>query len=697
MSHLQSYLQELQESLQEFKISGNHKQNVERADIFLGFKDEQDDAPGLIINYTYPDHVSLSSRIYSLDPSIIDKYIPTENDFINYSFYLEDLSLDTCFAFVLLFLRSKKLPLDQLPTKWLNYINHWEQEETRSTGLPFHSWGCLHNALGHAYISYQQVGQEIVTNDTKFKKGFIQCLRFIISVLLADELDPSNLTEVDCEAYQKAMTFLRFEEQKYLQLLKHSITVQLELPVKDSDLKVLVDALITTEKVDFKGVLKHFARTDTQNSWTQNGFGLLAVYKPESGRNISDFMISVDPHLNVHLKDLQMKLEQLEQEARQKYRIDIEDAVPAWQDEIGNSTLISSPKDPPTFLTWKQVVHTIWELYCPARSIKVRGYRHDDTFGHLCTMDQCLPLFTDPNIRKHLTIAKWDAQYNYSTIVFSPTMKKFIAACAANPFDFPKLEDLPNESDFDMIELSGGVAVIHKQGIMLLDDWNIELDDWVIEVMDFSRYVDEYQSLLQQFINTRKIINRITKQIDSLYQDFSSGNSPSRKELDKLNLQTTKQKIEIRKAILESITTNPDPNLKTFREKVEQHWGMVSELEKLYETVVETEKILNNFAEARTNSLIQFITLYGFPMVLFAGFFEFVFGDFAQTFPGGIFLGVHFGGLALFLLLSLIGVWILDRIVKRRPPFQTKSKKKKSTSRPTLNKKQDINNRSLPF
>jgi hypothetical protein len=276
-------------------------------------------------------------------------------------------------------------------------------------------------------------------------------------------------------------------------------------------------------------------------------------------------------------------------------------------------------------------------------------------------------------------------------------MKKFIAACAANPFDFPKLEDLPNESDFDMIELSGGVAVIHKQGIMLLDDWNIELDDWVIEVMDFSRYVDEYQSLLQQFINTRKIINRITKQIDSLYQDFSSGNSPSRKELDKLNLQTTKQKIEIRKAILESITTNPDPNLKTFREKVEQHWGMVSELEKLYETVVETEKILNNFAEARTNSLIQFITLYGFPMVLFAGFFEFVFGDFAQTFPGGIFLGVHFGGLALFLLLSLIGVWILDRIVKRRPPFQTKSKKKKSTSRPTLNKKQDINNRSLPF
>src|SRR5690606_410749 len=113
--------------------------------------------------------------------------------------------------------------------------------------------------------------------------------------------------------------------------------------------------------------------------------------------------------------------------------------------------------------------------------------------------------------------------------------------------------------EFDFLQLSGGVAVVHGQGVFILDDWNIELDEWVIEVMDFSEYVDEFHRLVERFEVSTRLIQTISEQIEGVYRDFSQGKQPSRQELDDLSLQATKQKIEIRKAIFQTITTNPDP------------------------------------------------------------------------------------------------------------------------------------------
>ncbi len=692
MGKLYDYLLELYRSLHSFSISGNNKKTVEEKDVFIGMKDEAADSPGLIINTSYTSHVTFASRFLHMDSQTFHRYIPVDTPITDYRFYLEDLSLDTCFTFLLIFLRYKQFPLEELHEKWIQYVDSFEREETRSTGIPIRSWGCLHSALGHAYISYHKKNGEFIADDVKFSKGFRQCMRFVISVILEDAM-PADLHEINCPEYQRAITFLLFEKQKYLQLLQHATILQLELPVRDSDRKVLVDALITTEKVDFKGVLKHFARTDRTHSWTKNGFGLVAVYRPDSPIHRNHMVISVDPHLNVHLKDLWSKLEQMEQQARARNYLDEEYISPAWDDYMDNYTLLVSPKNPSTLLSWKQVVDTLWKLYCPALNFKVRCYRPDDTFGELCTLDQCEPIIPNPICDKSITVAKWDAHYNHSKVVFSPTLIRFLAACIVYRNQFPKIEDLPLETEFDFLQLSGGVAVVHGQGVFILDDWNIELDEWVIEVMDFSEYVDEFHRLVERFEVSTRLIQTISEQIEGVYRDFSQGKQPSRQELDDLSLQATKQKIEIRKAIFQTITTNPDPNLISFREKIEKRWGIISELEKLYTTVVETENILTGYTEARINSLIQVITLYGFPLVLFGGFFEFVLGEIPDVFPGGSFLGVHFGGLALYLFLSLVGVWILDRGAKKKFPFHSKKKHPSHLDE----KMEEKNDQSLPF
>src|SRR5690606_16043696 len=118
--------------------------------------------------------------------------------------------------------------------------------------------------------------------------------------------------------------------------------------------------------------------------------------------------------------------------------------------------------------------------------------------------------------------------------VFSPTLIRFLAACIVYRNQFPKIEDLPLETEFDFLQLSGGVAVVHGQGVFILDDWNIELDEWVIEVMDFSEYVDEFHRLVERFEVSTRLIQTISEQIEGVYRDFSQGKQPSRQELDDL-------------------------------------------------------------------------------------------------------------------------------------------------------------------
>jgi len=593
----------------------------------------------------------------------LDKFFRRGASFEDYTFYLNHLSPDTCFAFILLFLRAEGHFLDSFPTKWLDYINKWKKGEVKTTGDPYESWGCLHSVLGHAFYSVKETSQAYLDQE-RFFQGFIACMRFDIAVLMED-LNPSKLPEMhDCEEYHRAISFLQYEQQKYFQLLNHAIKIQLELPLVHSDRRLLVDALIVTEKSDFMGVIKYFARTDKENTWTKNGFGLMAVYRPEAKGTGIDIVISVDPSLNVHLKDLWEKLEQLEDEAwggerpcdRPRYP-DRSHANEPWYDEGQRYTMIAAPRHG-TKLTWEQVVGALWELYCPAQTVVVHPYDPQTRLGPACKLYECPPAIIDQQLQKKLIVAINESE-KMESIIFSPTMKKVLAACVAHPESghFPALHELPDESEFDFIHLPGGIAIVHSNGVYLLDDW----DGMPLNI---EKYIEEFQRLIQSAITHFDILKRISKQIHFVYDALKSGKRVSGRKLESFNRQITSHKAEISQSIFQSITRPQDRDILSFRDTVEKRWGLISELEKVFKMVSETEKIVNNYSEARTNQIIQMISIYGFPFLLFSAMIETILSGVTDKLPNWEFFGIHMGAMLLYLILSLVGAWIINKIIK---------------------------------
>lgn len=636
-----------------------------RLEIFLGIGYENTPTDGLILNHKDSKYETLTERILHLNEHTIEKFFRRRTSFEEYTFYLNHLSHDTCFAFLLLFLRAQGEKLQSIPSKWINYINKWKKGEVKTTGSPYESWGCLHSVLSHAYylVQNQKHGKNTLHHQ-RFFQGFLACMRLMITMMLKD-VHPAKLPEMnDCDEYHQAISFLHYEQQKYLQLLNHATKIQLELPLIHSDRRLLVDALIVTEKSDYMGVMKFFARTDTENTWTKNGFGLMAVYRPEVKGYGTDMVISVDPSLHVHLKDLWEKLEQMEDEAwgnerpsdRPRYP-DRSKANEPWFDEDQRYTFIAAPRNG-TKLTWEQVISALWELYCPAQFIDVQPYTPEGKGIDTCKVYECSPTIIDEKTPKKL-IASIHESEKMESVVFSPTMKRVLAACIARDHTnkLPSLHELPDESEFDFIHLPGGIAIIHANGIYLMDDW-----DGI--PLNFDRYIEEFQVLIDRATTQMNILNRISKQTHNVYEALKSGKRISGRRLDSFNRQITRNKAEISQSIFQTITRPQDRDILLFRNTVEKRWSLISELEKVFKMVSETEKIVNNYSEARTNHIIQMISIYGFPFLLFSAMIEPILSGITDTFPNWEFYGIHIGTLLLYLVFSLIGAWVINKIIK---------------------------------
>jgi hypothetical protein len=666
---LKDYLQVLRKFPAIFprlRISGVYKETPGSDEILLGMGTPKGKTKGFVLDNKQTGHRSLSERVYHLTEEEIRLIYPPNKKFEDYTYYLDDLSPDTCFAFIMLYLLSKNIPLRSLPDKWLDYINRWEQGDVRSTGEPNSSWGCLHSVLAHESYSYHKQGDDgSIIHQEKYYTGLLDCLRLDLAILQDENIDPAQVPPLlHVEEYHRAITLLKFEQQKYEQLLAHSIKLQLEIPIKNSTRCLLVDALIATEKTEFMGVLKNFARTDTKNTWTGDGFGFMALYRPEAVGTGNDIVISVDPSLNIHLKDLWMKLEEMEDIAWEGKRPcdnprfpDRSKANQPWYDEMGKYTLIGAPKQPSTKLSWEQVVHAIWELYHPARSIQVKPLTKDLSFGEPCYIYQC-PEVTVEHTDKKFFAAKWYATNTHNTIIYSPTMKRLLAACIknVNRESVPPIHALPDPNEFDFLEVTGGVIIIHRQGVFVLDDWDSGQ-------LDLNQFLLEFKELHQRNIITGEMIQRISNQLKQANEEILTGPRITRSKLNKI---MTKQKIEIREAIFKQLTYTQDQSILSFRKKVEERWGIISELKELYDTVVETEKIIQSYSESQTNHLIQMISIYGFPFVLFGGLFQFVFADIPVAFPNWKKFGIHYGGLGAYIILSIISAWILKNSAKKR-------------------------------
>ena len=117
-------------------------------------------------------------------------------------------------------------------------------------------------------------------------------------------------------------------------------------------------------------------------------------------------------------------------------------------------------------------------------------------------------------------------------------------------------------------------------------------------------------------------------------------------------------KIQLRKAIMETMPRSPHCDVLTFRQTLEQRWGIEQKLNALLESLEELEGAIQTRSEVRTNRLINNLTLFGFPAVMFAGFFGFVL---TEDFP----VDIHWLGIAIYITLSIAGAGLLIHFLSK--------------------------------
>jgi hypothetical protein len=108
------------------------------------------------------------------------------------------------------------------------------------------------------------------------------------------------------------------------------------------------------------------------------------------------------------------------------------------------------------------------------------------------------------------------------------------------------------------------------------------------------------------------------------------------------------------------MSSSTDYTIEVFREWAERRWSLHSKLDQLYEAVAEIDNIIKGYTETRKNRLISGISIYGFPLALFAGFFQFIF----QDIPSDKWLGVHWTGLIIFTVLTLLSIKLIQKLLK---------------------------------
>lgn len=584
-----------------------------------------------------------------------------ERALARFTLVVEDASPDSCFALLSFLARLAGVPVAQVPASWVDYIRRWEAGDVISTGLPRDSYGSLHNALAHSYFQ------------GAWGDAWVDCLTFMVRAIRSG-LAPEDLSGAPpWPELQKARAFLEFEYQTYEDSLNYATCLQLRMPMTGAEQRYkLVDAYLAVETIPL-GSLKAFLRQDRTHPFLNSGFALMALYKPSETGEGNDMTVSVTPHTGIDLCDLWYRLEALEFEAWQGQRpiasarlgiigypdgrLPSGDPAPTepWYDG-GDYTLLGAPRRLPdgrlgSKLEWDDVCEAIWRTYHPFESLQVRSAN-----GALVSLERCAAeRFGDDRAQqagKRLVIANWAREASAMPVLrVTPTLKRYLAACLARPETAPpiRLADLPDAADYDYLELTGGFAVISVHGAFVINDWRREpLNETDIR--------HEFHNACIQLAVVQRYAARVAALVNDL-DAYVRGRLRRQSDSSLLN-RLMAMKIDLNREWTETMAQSFDPDVRRLREALHARWGIAGRLDDFYRAVEQATAMLSSFVELRMNRRIAFLTIYGFPLVLVAAFFGFIFNDLDPHLAGGWpdWGQIHWPGLMLYVLLSALGV-----------------------------------------
>ena len=600
---------------------------------------------------------SATAFICDLEQEVLDKWWKAigGKKGTELSLLIEDASPDTCIALVALQFR---LEGKKIPAAWRNYADLWEQGYTPGAEVQV-NYGSYISAFSHSLIQLNDADH--VADLTVYNEILPACISYTRTLIeqgilptamnkWIDGLDPVSL-----QTHKDAYAALADEISAYRHMIESSQKIQLAVPIANSNRKSLVDCLILVE-AKITGITMRLARADT-NSATGYGYSIIALHRPNPSLAGSgnDMSVSIDPHRNLDISDLWCCLERDEERKWHDFSLE-EDGFARPRDGIdGNNselnrqnlpiyqyagrdsqpchqpwydggavtcTLVAAPRfvwvDGEKYLgsklSWHDVKDAMWSCFAPTMGLRVLG--DDDTFlggRKLTNNTQIEPMIKMLDVAAGLRIIKGHRVHHSNEVfsVWSPTLYASCASLLDN--GATSISTLTPSSDYEVLNDRGGVALIAKQGIMLLD----LTKDGIFPIAMLEDAAKEIASVLAGALDAENKISRDTNSVRAkTIKAISTGDEKSKREA---LVSIYQVRLAARKAFQKSRIDHGDFFVRRFKSLCSEKWLANQRMQNVLEELDELERMLVSVSEVRASSMLDRIAVFGLPLSIASG------------------------------------------------------------------------------
>jgi hypothetical protein len=583
--------------------------------------------PGIVLNFKYPgsESRSVSSFVLGADPATLARWrecLPKGLASVG-RVVLEDLSFDTCFA-LLMFAHLLTHGTVETPAGhaegWRRYVTRWEEGYTREQRPWNESMSFLVTALGHSYLDLEETGGLPIIDPAQFSAGARTCLD-LVAEAFAQGIHPESVDLGKLEhnpAFARARSHIEHERSQYHLALQHGKRCQLSVPLAGSGRRMIADALFLEEQ-NPSGLLKAFARSDRDNTWTRRGFDVLGLYRPLEAGTGGDMTISLAPESGLSLRTLWEELERLENEhwgvdrpRNHPRRIVSYQNLPEspnepWWDDSGKYTLLGAPKsvlvagheEPGSKLDWyKDVLPALWKCYTPIPEDRIYVERRVSTG------------------EKALWYCQWKPHEqasgaSNSSVANCPTFYAWLKALSSPGKTIDSPMALPSEASYRVLPLDGGFLVIHRGGATAFDDWtNTPLDIAAISSI-FRDMACAWEGLVK--FHGNKFLDDALEYQKKL---LAKPSSFRHKKFEEWKHETWTQRAEVLRAGV-SVLSHTDPwPLNEFRALMSTMWGFDEQRRQTLEMVDRIDHVTSEIVDALRERRARYIQAVGAGLAL---------------------------------------------------------------------------------
>ena len=170
----------------------------------------------------------------------------------------------------------------------------------------------------------------------------------------------------------------------------------------------------------------------------------------------------------------------------------------------------------------------------------------------------------------------------------------------------------PELATFDLLKMPGGFAVIHRNGAVLMDDWSST-------GLDVEACQEEFRLLHRRLQTIQRIDQDTTALVITLREGLEQGKALVYRDMVQ---RLSRQRLQLHTELFDTGAQSEDTHVLEFRTLLEKRWCLSTQLADLQSTLEQLDALVRNHLELRTSTLVNALTIYGFPIALITSIFS---------------------------------------------------------------------------